>query len=319
MAEADYISNMSENEEELDMEIVNRVNQLEIDNEKLKADLNDYKKENLEQKHRIQDLEIENDHNLETIKNQNGLIKFYKQYRTEHEEGSEGKKFSEYEERIRSLEESISIKEKKMLELSKELQEQSNLNEKLVDVITNKEEAIKKLEKGQNLEDETNSPNANITKLEEEIDNLKEKISDLENEKDKIVDKYDDKIKALNKENNDYQDKIYDYETEILNLKEANKKYEIDEAKKKGGDGANSDVEKLYKEEIENLKSALNEAKESKKQIKEKAQEQRDSDVKEIQDLEKAVDDLKSELNALKRNNQSLENDKKNMKKINEK
>ena len=83
---------------------------------------------------------------------------------------------SEYEEKIKSLEESISIKDKKIKNLNDEIkeQEQATLNEKLVDFITNEEETTKKMKKG-NLD---NNENSNIIKLDEEIDNLKSKISD---------------------------------------------------------------------------------------------------------------------------------------------
>ena len=308
-----YISNISDFND-LDEELILKNEKLELENEQLKQELKDCKKENTTNKHRIQDLEIENDHQAEKLKKQEGLIKFYKQYRADHEDSSNEKKIDELKEKINSLEGSLFIKDKKIADLTIELQEQSNLNEKLVDVITNKEEAIKKLEKGQSVEDDSNNGNTNVAKLEEEIDSLKEKISDLKSEKDKIIDKYEDKIKALDTENNKYQDKIYDYETEIMSLKEKNKQYEIDEAKNKGGADAEKEVEKLYKEEIENLRNALNEAKESKKQIKEKAQEQRDSDVKEILDLEKAVEDLKNEVNELKRTKQIAENEKNDLK-----
>ena len=311
--EDNYISNISEGGGDIDEEMLLRVNQLEIDNEKLKNELKDVKKENLDYKHRVQDFEIELAHNEETIKNQNGLIKFYKQYRTEHEDDIEKKKISEYEEKIKSLEESVAIKQKKIEMLNTEIKEQSALNEKLVDVITSKEETIRKMEKGGTDQDNRE----NISKLEEEIENLKGKISDLENDKDKITDKYEDKIKDLNKENNDYQDKIYDLETEILNLKDENKKFEIEKVKKEGGPDAEKEVEKLYKDEIENLQKVLNEAKESKKQIKEKAQEQRESDLKEIMDLEKALEDVKNELEDLKKEKLALENSKKDLKETN--
>ena len=313
MDEQNYISNISDFND-LDEELIVKNEQMELEIEKLKQELNDFKKENTSQKHKIQDLEIENDHYRETNKNQLGLINFYKQYRAEHEDSSNEKKIYELKEKVNSLEDSMFIKDKKIADLTIELQEQSKLNEKLVDVITNKEETIKKMEKGQSVEDDSDNEKTNIAKLEEEIDSLKEKISDLKSEKDKIIDKYEDKIKALDTENNKYQDKIYDYETEIMNLKEKNKQYEIDEAKNKGGADAEKEVEKLYKEEIENLKNALNEAKESKKQIKEKAQEQRDSDVKEILDLEKVVEDLKNELNELKRTKQIIENERNDLK-----
>ena len=318
MDEQSYISNISDFND-LDEEIILKSEKLEVENENLKKELSDLKKDYASQKHRLQDLEIECAHQNETINNQKGLIKFYKQYRSEHEDSSSEKKIDELKEKINSLEDSMFIKDKKIADLTIELQEQSNLNEKLVDVITNKEETIKKMEKGQNVEDESSSEKTNTAKLEEEIDNLKETISDLKSEKDKIIDKYEDKIKALDTENNKYQDKIYDYETEIMSLKEKNKQYEIEEAKIKGGADAEKEVEKLYKEEIENLKNSLNEAKESKKQIKEKAQEQRDSDVKEILDLEKAVEDLKNEVNELKRAKQIIENEKNDLKDRNEK
>ena len=170
--EDNYISNISEGGGDIDEEMLLRVNQLEIDNEKLKNELKDVKKENLDYKHRVQDFEIELAHNEETIKNQNGLIKFYKQYRTEHEDDIEKKKISEYEEKIKSLEESVAIKQKKIEMLNTEIKEQSALNEKLVDVITSKEETIRKMEKGGTDQDNRE----NISKLEEEIENLKGKI-----------------------------------------------------------------------------------------------------------------------------------------------
>lgn len=313
-----YISNLDENND-IELEVYEKLEILKIDYEKLKNDYSDLKKEHLQQKHFLKELQIENTQFQETINNQQGLINYYKKYRAEHEESSDAKKFAEYEEQIKSLKESVEIKNKKLEDLNQELQDQMILNEKLVNVITNKEEVIKKLQKGLNPEDGENGEKSNVAKLEEEIDQLKEKISDLGSEKDKIIDKYEDKIAKLNKENNDYQDKIYDCETEILNLKETNKKYEIEEAKSKGGEEAEKEVEKLYKEEIENLKTALNEAKESKKQIKEKAQNQRDSDVKEIQELEQTVDDLKKELSEAKRNTSIIELQKKNSEEINEK
>ena len=312
--EENYISNI---DDEADLELLNKVRQLEIDNETYKHNIKELKRKNLDQSHRIQDLELEVQSNLETIKNQNGLIKFYKKYRTEHEDNDDKKKLKEYEEKIKSLEESNAIKDRKMEDLKHELSEQSALNEKLVDVITNKEEALKKMERGQDSQEK--NENSNVAKLEEEIENLKNKISDLENENEKITDKYEDKINALNKENNDYQDKIYDFENEIANLKEMNKKYEIEELKQKGGPDVDKEIDKLYKEEIESLKKALTEAKESKKQIKENAQKQRDSDVKEIMDLENALDKAKNQIEELKRFNQIIENEKKNVMSMNEK
>ena len=313
--EDNYISGIGSESETSDLELYEQIDNLQKEKGKLEKEIKTLKRENLAQKHNIQDLEINMDHLKEQVKNQTNLIKFYK-------DNKDNNKSKESDEKIKSLEESLLIKDKKIEELTKELSEQSSLNEKLVDVITNKEEIIKKLEKGTDINnglDNEDNLKIKIEKFEEEIENLKQKISDLESEKEKIIDKYEDKIALINKENNDYQDKIYDCENEILNLKEVNKKYEIEEVRKKGGPDTEGEIDKLYKEEIENLKNALKEEKDSKKYIKEKAQEQRNSDVKEILDLEKINDNLKNELNDLKISKDIIENEKKNIENLYEK
>ena len=313
--EDNYISSIGSESETSDLELYEQIDNLQKEKGKLEKEIKTLRRENLTQKHNIQDLEINMDHLREQVKNQTNLIKFYK----DNKDNNKGK---ESDEKIKSLEESILIKDKKIEELTKELNEQSSLNEKLVDVITNKEEIIKKLEKGTDINNDLDNEDnlkVRIEKFEEEIENLKQKISDLESEKEKIIDKYEDKIALINKENNDYQDKIYDCENEILNLREINKKYEIDEVRKKGGPDSEGEIDKLYKEEIENLKYALKEEKDSKKYIKEKAQEQRDSDLKEILDLEKINDNLKNELNELKISKDIIENEKKNIENLYEK
>ena len=310
-----YISNIGSDSETSDLELYEQIDNLQKEKGKLEKEIKTLRRENLTQKHHIQDIEINMDHLNEQVKNQTNLIKFYK-------DNKDNNKSKDSDEKIKSLEESILIKDKKIEELTKELKEQSSLNEKLVDVITNKEEIIKKLEKGTDINsglDNEDNLKIRIEKFEEEIENLKQKISDLESEKEKIIDKYEDKIALINKENNDYQDKIYDCENEILNLREINKKYEIDEVKKKGGPDTEGEIDKLYKEEIENLKNALKEEKDNKKYIKEKAQEQRNSDLKEILDLEKINDNLKNELNDLKSSKDIIENEKKNIENLYEK
>ena len=313
--EDNYISNIGSESDTSDLELYEQIDNLQKEKGKLEKEIKTLRRENLAQKHNMQDLEINMDHLKEQVKNQSNLIKFYK-------DNKDNNKNKESEEKIKSLEESLLIKDKKIEELTKELSEQSSLNEKLVDVITNKEEIIKKLEKGTDINnglDNEDNLKIKIEKFEEEIENLKQKISDLESEKEKIIDKYEDKIALINKENNDYQDKIYDCENEILNLKEVNKKYEIEEVRKNGGPDAEAEIDKLYKEEIENLKNALKEEKDSKKYIKEKAQEQRNSDVKEILDLEKINDNLKNQLNELKISKDIIENEKKNIENLYEK
>ena len=61
------------------------------------------------------------------------------------------------------------------------------------------------------------------------------------------------------------------------------------------------EIEKIFKGEIENIKNQLNEEKENKRIIKEKLKEQKESDMKEILDLEKNLKELQEEINSLKK------------------
>ena len=78
-------------------------------------------------------------------------------------------------------------------------------------------------------------------------------------------------------------------------------------------------MDKIYKEQIENLKNELKEEKERKKIMKSKAQEQRESDIKEILDLEKNLEEVKEELANMKKEKIILAQDKKNLEEINTK
>ena len=139
--EDNYISNIGSESDTSDLELYEQIDNLQKEKGKLEKEIKTLRRENLAQKHNMQDLEINMDHLKEQVKNQSNLIKFYK-------DNKDNNKNKESEEKIKSLEESLLIKDKKIEELTKELSEQSSLNEKLVDVITNKEEIIKKLEKG---------------------------------------------------------------------------------------------------------------------------------------------------------------------------
>ena len=61
------------------------------------------------------------------------------------------------------------------------------------------------------------------------------------------------------------------------------------------------EIEKIFKGEIENIKNKLNEKKENKRIIKEKLKEQKESDMKEILDLEKNLKELQEDINSLKK------------------
>ena len=91
--ENNYITALGDEADQKDMELLQKVDELERENEQNKHCIKELKKEILEQKHAIQDFEIERDHNLETIKNQNSLIEFYKKYKNEQNNNNEKKNF----------------------------------------------------------------------------------------------------------------------------------------------------------------------------------------------------------------------------------
>ena len=94
-------------------------------------------------------MEIEFSNQNNTIKSLEGLIKFYKQ-----EKGADNI-FQEYEEKIKNLEEIILIKEKKLEEVTKDLNEQLIINEKLINALA------EKTEKEKNNEDDSDDSNEN--------------------------------------------------------------------------------------------------------------------------------------------------------------
>ena len=202
--ENNYITNIGEDLEPTDLELIEQIREIETENEKNKQYIKELRRENTEQKHRIQDLEIERDHNKETIKNQNDIINVYKKYKKEYEEyNNEQKKISQYRIKIKSLEESIFLKDQKIIDLNKELEEQSVLNQKLVDDRKYKKEG----EKIDNLEDnkELNEIRTKEGKVEVDIGKIMESPKQILNSQ---IKDYKKEIEIKNNEINELKSKL---------------------------------------------------------------------------------------------------------------
>ena len=274
-----YITNIGEDFDQMDLELIEKINELETENKKNKQYIKELKKENIEQKHRIQDLEIERDHNKETIKNQNDIINFYKKIQKEYEDNNNEQKKNE--EKIKTLEESISLKDKKIIDLNKELEEQSILNKKLVADIAYKEEIIRKQEKGKILDNLKNN-----IKLEAKFDNvennkelneIRTKEGKIEVDLDTFMDDPKQKLNSLIKE----------HKKEI-----ENKNDEINELKKKL-----NNIKKDSRNELELQNEYLNKMIEGYKNNIENMKEQK---IKAIKDLNKQNEKLEIELGEYK-------------------
>ena len=144
-----YISNIHEDDQILESDYLEKIHQLETENDSLKIKLAELDKTIITQKHQIENMEIEFSNQNNTIKSLEGLIKFYKQ-----EKGADNI-FQEYEEKIKNLEEIILIKEKKLEEVTKDLNEQLIINEKLINALA------EKTEKEKNNEDDSDDSNEN--------------------------------------------------------------------------------------------------------------------------------------------------------------
>ena len=306
--EDNYMSTLGDNE--ADLELLDKCKDLEKENETLKKEIIDQKTQLLAQKHQIEDAQIENDNFIETIKNLQGLIEYYKQNRNEgdeNENAENSEKFRNMElklvklkDKIKDLEDSLSVKNTKFDQISEELKQQNELNEKLVSVITNKDEEIKNLKekKGKNIQTE----NLN---LPENVEELKKYIIDLKEQSESLKNDYESKIKELTDENDDIKLKLRDAENNISELKEDNEKL--------GKKNIDDDLDiNSVPAEIESLKKALNEMKQSKQKLKERAEKQRDLDLHEIQELSRNIRELKYNIKDLEedknRNEYNLQN-----------
>jgi len=310
--EDSYISNIHEDDQILESEYLEKIHKLEAENDSLKLKLAESDKTIITQKHQIENIEIELLKKNNEIKSLEGLINFYKQ------EKGDNNQYQEFIDKIKNLEESLLVKNKKIEEINKDLNEQYSINEKLINALTEKDK-IKK-EEDVDSDDSNDIEKINDTKkfesLQDKIEELEETINELNKDKENIADKYEDKIQEIKKENNDYQNQISELENEI---KEINQKYEIEKMKNSGKPEIEKEIEMLFKEEIENLKNELKDEKEKIIMIKEKAKEQRESDMKEILDLEKNLEELKEEMFSLKKEKESIIQDKKTLEESNKK
>ena len=301
--EDSYISNIQDDDQILDSEMIENMHKMETENENLKNQLSESEQKILDLEHEIETMKIEISTQNSVRQGQEKLINFYKSSKTE----SESKLKKEFNESLKALKESINAKDKKLLQLSQGLKEQISKNENLMEKLSNKEELIK------SIQDEGNENNTNIInnyeKFETKIEQLKESIDIMKEEKEDLISKYEEKLEDINKENNEYQERIYELENDIKDL---NNQLDIEKMKSEENPDF-TEIENAYKEQLENIKNEFKEEKDKLKLIKEKAKEQRESDMKEIFDLEKNLEEIKEEMSSIKRDKNDIELEKKNL------
>ena len=186
--EDSYISNIQEDDQILDSDSIEKIHQLETQIESLKLQLSESEKKIISQKHQIENMEIELSNKNNTIKNLEGLVQFYQQEKGSNDEDN---KYQEYENKIKNLEESLEIKNKKIEEIKKDLTEQNAVNEKLINALVEKEENNKNKRDEDDLSDDSDDNlKANdvrkLSMLQDKVEELEENINELNKEKEDI-------------------------------------------------------------------------------------------------------------------------------------
>ena len=128
-----------------------------------------------------------------TIKSLEILAKFYQQEKGSNNE--DNNEYQEYENKIKNLEESLEIKNKKIEEIKQELSEQYSVNEKLINALVEKEENNKSKKDEDNLSVNSDDNNENkkdidikgLGMLQYKLEELEENISELNKDKEDIL------------------------------------------------------------------------------------------------------------------------------------
>ena len=192
--EDSYISNIHDDEQILESDYVEKILELERENDSLKLQLAESDKKIITQKHHIENMEIELLNKNNEIKNLERLIQFYKQ------EKGENDILQEFQDKIKNLEESILVKNQKIEQINKDLNEQNLINEKLINALTEKEKMKKEEDDDSDISDDDKiNDTKKLEMLQDKIEELEENINDLNKEKENIIEKYEEKIEINEK------------------------------------------------------------------------------------------------------------------------
>ena len=232
----EYITNMNPNDILDENETIKKLKKAETELAEVKKNLDEKNKLCLSQKHDIEDMTIELKNLGDKIKNQEKLIKFY-QEKSEQEENEETDpekkdKIKQLEiknmkltEKIKELEESKIKMENDFDVIQQQLDEEKAINQKALELINDKDDEIEELK---------NQTGSNKDKVvgglsEEEVQALKEEFLNQQEEFDLYKEESTKKLKQYIDENNtlmneitNLKDKNSSNELEISRLKESN-------------------------------------------------------------------------------------------------
>ena len=319
-----YMTNTTESDLGQDEELYIKNTKLSQELTAIQQAMHEKEKELAETNRKIEDIQIELEHQKELNKNQENLIEFYKKQET----ANKG------EEEIKALKEKLAAIEEEKKEMTKEMDDLKEVNENMLNMLTTKEleneqllkqvESYKKNKKNDSNEEKDTSEN-NENKSQEDDDNqsvhehfnteetemMKEVYKDLQDEYDNYKKESEEKIKSLTEQLDDIESlKAHIDELENTNSKlKEELNYQIEQGANSNNDEQDNSQNKVLLNEIEHLQSVIRSLQDSKEQLLMNSKEEKSyivSERKEIENMYNTVNEqkiaLEIQLNDIKSN-----------------
>lgn len=317
-----YMTNTTESDLGQDEELYMKNTKLSQELTAIQHAMHEKEKELAETNRKIEDIQIELEHQKELNKNQENLIEFYKK----QENANKG------EEEIKALKEKLTAIEEEKKEMTKEMDDLKEINENMLNMLTTKEleneqllkqvESYKKNKKNDTDKNEEKDTSENKSQEDdnqsvhehfntEETEMMKEVYKDLQDEYDNYKKESEEKIKALT----DQLEDIESLKAHIDELENTNSKlkeelnYQIDQGASNKNEEQDNSQNKVLLNEIEHLQSVIRSLQDSKEQLLMNSKEEKSfivSERKEIENMYNTVNEqkiaLEIQLNDIKSN-----------------
>lgn len=317
-----YMTNTTESDLGQDEELYMKNTKLSQELTAIQHAMHEKEKELAETNRKIEDIQIELEHQKELNKNQENLIEFYKK----QENANKG------EEEIKALKEKLTAIEEEKKEMTKEMDDLKEINENMLNMLTTKEleneqllkqvESYKKDKKNDTDNNEEKDTSENKSQEDdnqsvhehfntEETEMMKEVYKDLQDEYDNYKKESEEKIKALT----DQLEDIESLKAHIDELENTNSKlkeelnYQIDQGASNKNEEQDNSQNKVLLNEIEHLQSVIRSLQDSKEQLLMNSKEEKSfivSERKEIENMYNTVNEqkiaLEIQLNDIKSN-----------------
>lgn len=320
-------------------ELIKKNATLTQEKEAIENELQQKEKEIKDLSRKIESIVNEYEHQKELTKNAENLLSFYKNQLTNSSsstssgnspEKSEEKAIKDLEIKLLSSEEKIEEYEKQLITMKKELEEATeekkelnDLNEKMINMLTEKEiETTELKEKIEELSTqaaksngqtnvETNDDNYNESSNGEEFKQLQELYRALEEEYNKFKLESEDHFTKLSEEyeqlkfsEHELQLRLIDYENDNMKLREELQCLEIDKMQLENEKKECWNPEKTKSDillEVENLQNQIQELKESKEKLLINSDQEKNYVISERIEIENLYNQVKEEKNNLEK------------------